>query len=269
MGHVREIWRKRPWIRFQFAIAIATILFLSGQASAQELQGRDLLGRRTPQLPPQGAWGEIIHATSRWLVVQNYSGQQFPIAVEDVSEFLIRWPTTLDAIRPEALVEAFGPDMGSNTLRTDHIDVFEGADRSMVAPTYNSVLPNNRIVTAVDPGFNRYMGGWDYAGQNLLYGWAFPVSPGITGIPSRLHVVGNLANIDPIRIVAPGNIGATILPDASNRVTVAQVTRGSTNYARKGDVAFMMPTEVTPRGLVVSQLVLHKTIPLRQFNPNR
>ena len=35
------------------------------------------------------------------------------------------------------------------------------------------------------------MNAFDVAGQNLLYGWAYPVAPGLTGIPSRLHVVGN------------------------------------------------------------------------------
>ncbi len=278
MGNVLVNVRTRPRIRAGLlAIALGTLL-LSGtrEATAQRLQlgpgraGAGIgIGRAIPELPPDGAWGEIIHTTPRWLVVQNYAGQQFPIAVEDIGEFLIRWPTSIEDVAPTALVEAMGQDFGSNVLRTNHIDVFEGADRSMVAPTYNSVLPNNRIVTAVDPGFNRFMNAWDYAGQNLLYGWAYPVSPGISGIPSRLHVVGSLVNTEPIRLAGPGNVQATVLPDATNRITVTQVTRGTTNYARKGDVAFLVPVQVTARGLVVSQLVLHKTINLRQFNPNR
>jgi len=274
MDNVRGGWRDRRSVRLGLVLTIAGILFLSDcrTATAQGLMlggGHSSLARGIPDLPPQGAWGEIIHATPRWLILQNYAGQQFPIAVEDISDFLIRWPTTLDAVAPTALVEAIGPDLGSNVLRTSHVDVFEGADRNLVAPTYNSVLPNNRMVTAVDPGFNRLMHAWDYAGQNMLYGWAFPVSPGMTGIPSRLHVVGALVDDDPLRLSAPGNVVATVVPDASNRITVTQVTRGTTNYARKGDVAFILPVQVTPRGLIVSQLVLHKTIPLRQFNPNR
>ena len=49
--------------------------------------------------------------------------------------------------------------------------------------------------------------------------------------------------------------------------TVSQVTRGSMNYARKGDYAFLLPRAINPRGLSVSQLVLYKSIPFRQFNP--
>ena len=266
----KKAWNRRP-TRTGLAVASVGILLLAGVIASVPAQNapRDFLGRRTPELPPQGAWGEVIQASPKWLVVQNYAGQQFPIAVEDISEFLIRWPTSIDAIGPNALVEAFGPELGSNTLRSSHVDFFEGADRLLVAPTYNSVLPDNRTVTAVDPGFNRLMNAWDYAGQNMLYGWAFPVNPGITGLPSRLHVVGNLVNGNPLRIQAPGNIVATVMPDDSERITATQVTRGTTNYARKGDVVFMLPLQVTPRGLVVSQLVLHKTIPLSQFNPNR
>jgi len=267
LGRRRNRQRLRTWLAFA-AAAILLVLGADGNANAQG-QRRDALGRRIPDLPPQGAWGEIIHATPRWLILQNYDGQQFPIAVQDISEFLIRWPTTIDDVGPNALIEAIGPDLGSNMVRPSHIDFFDGADRNLVAPTYNSVLPNNRIVTAVDPGFVRLMNAWDYAGQNMLYGWAFPVSPGMTGIPSRLHVVGVLADNNPVRIAGPGNVVATVVPDESNRITVTQVTRGSTSYARKGDVAFIMPVQVTPRGLVVSQLILHKTIPLRLFNPNR
>src|SRR6516162_9994910 len=40
--------------------------------------------RGLPQLPPQGAWGEVINATPRWIVIQNHSGQQFPIALDDI-----------------------------------------------------------------------------------------------------------------------------------------------------------------------------------------
>ena len=148
--------------------------------------------RGLPQLPPQGAWGEVINVTSRWIVVQNHSGQQFPIAIDDIQEFLIRWPTSIDSLTGQSLVEAVGQTPGSNVVRTGHIDVFEGADRTLVAPTNNSVLPSNMVVTTLDPGFNRFMNPWDYAGQNMLYGWAYPVPANMSGIPSRQHVVGNV-----------------------------------------------------------------------------
>jgi hypothetical protein len=223
--------------------------------------------RGLPQLPPQGAWGEVINVTSRWIVIQNHSGQQYPIALDDIGEFLCRWPSNVDRLGGQSVVEAVGRDLGSNVVEVTHVDVFEGADRSLVTPTYNSMLPSNAPVTTVDPAFNRFMNAWDYAGQNMLYGWAYPVAPGITEIPVRLHVVGTVLQRSPLELSVPGNNFATVVAGENVQFSVSQVTRGSITYARKGDYVFLLPTEVSPRGLVLSQLVLYKTMPFRQFNP--
>ena len=260
-------------------VALLSSCPLSGQvAMAQngDIAFQAVVGQHLglPQLPPQGAWGEVINVTARWIVVQNHSGQQFPIAIDDIQEFLIRWPTSMNDLNPngQSLVEAVGQDAGSNVVRVNHVDVFNGSNRTLVAPTYNSILPNNMVVTTLDPGFNRFMNPWDYAGQNMLYGWAYPVPANMSGIPSRLHVVGNAVGREPqsqmIRISLPGNNMATIVPDDTGQMTMSEVTRGSLNDARKGDFAFMLPLQIAPRGLILSQLVLYKQIPLAQFNPH-
>jgi hypothetical protein len=220
-----------------------------------------------PHLPPQGAWGEVINVTSRWIVIQNHTGQQYPIALDDIQEFLVRWPISLDVLTNASVVEAVGQDLGNNVLQTEHIDVFEGGDRTLVQPTYNSLLPNNALVTTIDPGFNRLMSPWDYGGQNLLYGWAYPVSAGINGIPSRLHVVGNAINRTPLQLGIPGNNIATVIPYPGEGLSITQVTRGNIAHVRKGDYAFMTPAQIGQRGLILSQFVLYKSIPFRQFNP--
>jgi len=236
------------------------------QAAVEEaLNGRP---RGLPPAPPEGAWGEVINVTDRWIVLQNHAGQQFPIALDDVQEFLIRWPGRADLISPEALVEAVGFSPGSNIIRTDHVDYFEGADRTLVAPTYAEILPNNMAVTTIDPGFNRYMNAWDYGGQNLLYGWAYPIPAGLQGNPARLHVVGSLLFPQPMQLAIPGNNVATVLPENAGGMTVTQITRGDARYVRKGDFAFLMPIEARLRGLRVAQLVVYKPMPLRQFNPD-
>ena len=248
-----------------------------GEATAQiQIQNRDpafdaVVGhpRGLPQLPPQGAWGEVINVTPRWLVIQNHVGQQFPVSIDDIQEFLIRWPTSADTLNQQSVVEAIGQDVGSNTVRTNHVDVFVGPDRSLVAPTYNSVLPNNMVVTTLDPGFNRFMNAFDVAGQSMLYGWAYPVAPGLGGIPARLHVVGSWLANSPLRLAVPGNNMAAVIPDDTGQITMTRVTRGDMKYARKGDYAFMLPMQTLPRGLAVSQLVLYKQMPYEQFNANK
>ena len=74
----------------------------------------------------------MINVTSRWIVIQNHSGQQFPIALDDIGEFLVRWPTSLDVLT-DAAVEAVGHDVGTNVVQTEHVDVFEGRSLSRLA----------------------------------------------------------------------------------------------------------------------------------------
>jgi hypothetical protein len=247
----------------------AVLLGMPSHAQDPQFAFDQVLGqpRGLPQLPPQGAWGEVINVTTRWVVIQNHSGQQYPISVDDMGEFLVRWPSSVDRLAAQTVVEAVGEDLGSNVVQVSHIDTFEGPDRSLVSPTFNSLLPNNVVVTTIDPGFNRLMNAWDYGGQSMLYGWAYPVRPGIEGIPGRLHVVGTVLQRDPLQLNVLGNNIATVVPIPSGSFTVSQVTRGSIAHIRKGDYAFLLPLELTPKGLTVSQFVLYKAIPFRQFNP--
>jgi len=93
-------------------------------------------------------------------------------------------------------------------------------------------------------------------------------TPGTT--TDRLHVVGTVIERSPLRLSIPGNNVATIVPAANVQLTVTQVTRGTLNAARKGDFAFVMPLSISSKGLVVSQLVLYKSVPLgRLNNPGR
>jgi hypothetical protein len=266
--------------RFRGGLSLAFLMvgLVAPRTAGAQAQNRDVAFQAVfpqtggvPQLPPQGAWGEVINVTSRWIVIQNHQGQQFPVAIEDIQEFLIRWPTSFDALTGQSVVEAVGQTPGSNVVHANHIDVFEGSDRSLVAPTYNSMLPNNMVVTTLDPGFNRFMNAWDYAGQNMLYGWAYPVPASMSTAPSRLHVVGHVVDRgdQQVRLGLPGNNFATVVPDASGQMTVTQITRGSSELTRKGDYAFMMPLQVTARGLILSQLVVYKQVSLQQFSRNR
>jgi len=272
-------------VRIAVAAAVAAVVLGLGTVRAQRLAGaRDNPNANAnnplqpavdqgpvdlPPVPPRGAWGEVIMANAKWMVIQNHEGQQFPIASDSVAQFLVRWPTTLDQLTPATVVEAIGQDVGNNSMRTDHVDTFEGSDRSLVQPTFASLLPNNRMVTTIDPGFNRFMNGFDIGAQNLLYGWAYPLDnsgPVANGIPGKLHVVGNAVSVNPfLRISVLGTNFATVLPEEGGGMSITQMTRGDTSYAEKGDLIFLMPTELTPRTVVLSQVVLYKKIPFRGF----
>jgi hypothetical protein len=223
-----------------------------------------------PPPPPQGEFYQVIFANSRWVVVQNRLGQQFPVAAEFIGQFLVRWQADAGDISPNVLVEAIGPEIIGMTMRTNHIDLFMGSDQVLVKPGYVSVLPINRPVTAIDPTYQRYMSGYDIAAQNTLYAWVYPTYPGDNGIPGQMHVVGNAINVMPLRLGVPGNNFVTVLPPDPGVMTISRVTQGAAQLAKKGDAAFLTPTQVNPvteKSLRIAQAVLYKSIRFEQFVP--
>ena len=226
-----------------------------------------------PPTPPKGAWGEVIMANSKWLVVQNHEGQQFPVAVDSIDRFLIRWPTDLSAITADSVIEAIGTQVTATTMRTDHIDVFEGSNKTLVSPTFLTLTPNKTAQTLVDPMFNRYMNSATIGAYNQQFGWVFPSGMDgdgaveVGGSATRLHVVENAVGNDPLSIAIGGNNAMTILEDESGPMTINEVTRGNTGLAEKGDFIYLVPTDMTPRTVVLSQAVLYKKIPLREYKP--
>ena len=205
-------------------------------------------------------------ANNKWLVVQNHEGQQFPIAMDAVNQFLIRWPTKFQQLGPEYRVEAIGFAAGNNTVRTDHVDVFAGGDRSLVGPTYVQLQPGTRPPTAIDPTFINFIGGLEIGPQNLLYGWSYPITPGLFGLQTRLHVVGDIIpNRDELVVSTIGNnVAAVEAADPAN-FTITQVTRGNSTFADKGDLVYLMPINLTPRSVVLAQVVLYKKMSLAEY----
>ena len=254
---------RRLWLRFLVSgVGCVLVTGLTSRGQERPPAFEQIVGRPrgVPQLSPEGEWVEIINATARWVVIQTQAGQQFPIAASDLGDFLIRWPSSLDALGNQSVVEAMGADRSSNIVETPHVDVFEGGDQALVGPTYyNSLLPTASMI----------INAWDYFGQTALYGQAYPTSPSMLGAPVGLHVVGTVLNRSPLQLTLPGNNIATVVPPAGTELNVTRVTRGAVAYIRKGDYAFLVPKQITPKGLILSEFVLYKTIPFPLFNPLR
>jgi hypothetical protein len=258
MRNSRRLWL----LLLVFGVCGALVPGLTSRGQERPPAFEQIVGRPrgVPQLSPEGEWVEIINATPRWVVIQSQAGQQFPIAASDLGDFLIRWPSSLDALGNLSVVEAMGAARVSNIVETPHVDVFEGGDQSLVAPTYyNSLLPTAAMV----------INAWDYFGQSAMLGQTYPTSLSMLGAPVSLHVVGTVLNRAPLQVSLPGNNIATIVPPAGTELNVTRVTRGAVSYIRKGDYAFLVPRQITPRGLVLSEFVLYKTVPFPLFNPLR
>jgi hypothetical protein len=272
--------RGRGRMGFRFALLVCLVTaatsVLATFARAQNFPGplNNLTAGGTlplPPPPPQGAFYEVIFANAKWMVVQNQQGQQFPVAADYISPpLLIRWPASVGDLSPLVRVEAIGPEVVGMTIQTNHIDLFVGSDQSLVNPGYVSVLPINRPVTAIDPTYQRNMNGFDISAQNTLYSFVFPVNTGDNGIPGQMHVVGDAASLNPLRVAVPGNNFVTVLPPMPGVMTISQVTRGSVAFAAKGDFAFLTPVQgnpVTDKSLRLSQVVLYKKMRRDQYVP--
>ncbi len=97
-----------------------------------------------------------------------------------------------------------------------------------------------------------------------MYGTYFPFAPMEAGIPARIHVVGNILGLDPLRLGAQGNNWVNVLP-APDGLNVTHVTMGQPAYVKKGDLVYFVPDEAGPKSLTMSRFILYKKIPLRAF----
>ena len=203
---------------------------------------------------PQGAWAEVITASSRWLVVQTQEGQQFPIAADRIRQFLVRWPSSVDQLTANSLVEVTGPEGLQNTVIADHIDHYEAGAQNLVSPTVQSFYGNNRTISPFE------------LGQKDTFSIVYFLTPEEYNIPNRVHIVAPPLQKAPLQLAGGGNNFYNVQP-SQNGMTVSQVTMGDMSYPRRGDVVFVSTENLTARSLNVTQLVLYKKIPIRQFQP--
>lgn len=257
--------RRREWSAIVVVSLVAAGPFLAARdgrtqaIDAPPMYGADgafgarlLSGMNKPTVEPRGDWAEVIMANSRWLVVQNAAGQQFPISYDSIRQFVVRWPTRLDLVSPGSLLEVTGVDVGSNQMRANHIDVYEGNARTLVTPTMLRLFGANRVLNPLD------------VEQAQLYGAIFPFSPAETAMPPRIHVVGAILGLDPLRVGVEGNNWVAVLPSPDG-LDMTQVTLGSPTHVKKGDPVYYIPENASTKTLSVSRLILYKKVFFRSF----
>jgi hypothetical protein len=257
--------RPSPGPRFAPALALALAALVAPAAEAQLggiSQGAGFgfgqSGLNQPMFPPSGGWARVLTATDKWLVLVNEEGQQFPVAYDSVnaSGFYMRWPISPASLTPADMVEVTGLNLGTNRVAADHADVYRGASRNLVQPTYQNII-----------GFNRILTPYDVERQNT-YGinWQYLLTPGEEFMPARLHVVGQAVNAAPVQIAVGGNNGVTVV-NGNGVPTMTEVTPGSAAFIQPGDMAYVVPVpqRATSRSLAIAQLVVYKTMPVEAF----
>ncbi len=226
-------------------------------APAQDPAGDPRSGLHQIQIPPQGDWARVITVTAKWLVLQDEQGRQYPVSIDAIGQFAMRWPTSLDRIPADALIEVTGRNLGNQRVQADHLDVYLGPARNLVVPTAQYIIGLGRVVTPFD--FERL----NTFGINLQY----ILQPGEDRIPPRFHVVAPPAQLDPLLLNIGGNNVITVVPGGEG-MTMTQVTAGALSLVRPGDLAFCVANlpQSTARTLVLDQLVIYKPVPIDQLD---
>lgn len=223
--------------------------FGAGDASPSALQASAMLA---PHIPRHG-WAQVLTVTPKWIVLQNVTdGRQYPVPVSAIRLFLIRWPTRLDRVAADSLVEVNGMETPSNGIETPHIDIYQGAAKELVAPMYvtagmEQIAPNLGLQT------------------NLLFNMFQPiqgvgVSPLMVNPHAWVHLVGPIANLAPLRIGTGNNNFVTV--NIGPQTTMTTITIGTPAQLRRGDLAYFLAESAAPKGLVLSQLIVEKSEPM-------
>lgn len=253
----RNYLRRPGWLNVLALVGLALGLGAS-TATAQVLTHdpfRSGIGQ--VQIPAQGEWARVLTVTDRWLVLEDEQGRQFPVNVDAIQLFMMRWPTSLERIGADALIEVTGLNLGSNQVQADHLDVFTGSARNLVVPTVQHIIGLGRVLTPFD--FERM--------NTFGINWQYNLMPGEEQLPRRLHVVAPPVQLVPLQLAAGGNNVVTVVP-AAGGLTMTQVTPGSFGLVRPGDLAYCVANlEVsTARSLALPRLVIYKTVPPDQLD---
>jgi len=199
-------------------------------------------------------WAEVLTVTSKWVVLQNDRGQQFPVSFDAIQLFIARSPLRISRIPAGALVEATGPDTGNSALLTNHVDVYSGGARDMVTPTFLYLNGNGFVSRQIDFTFNPGVYG------DLYPGIGSPIQGNVLSGPIQIHVVGPPTALAPLRLNTPGNSAIGILPATPGGITATQITPGTSSILKPGDVVYFVSTGIGVKSLVLSQLIVYKQV---------
>jgi len=249
-----NISRRAPWVTLA---VLAWVLIAPAAAPAQGVTnfgfGFDQGALSPPQFEPEGMWARVVSVTPKWIVLQNDTGQQFPVSVTAINGFFLRWPTNPALFAPDAWAEVTGLDATSGRVIASHVDVYEGAARRLVTPVSRRLIGYNRVMLPISPY------------RISTYG-QLSLLPGEELIPPRRHVVGPILNRDPLVIATSGNDAVTVFP-GNNGLTLTRVTLGSASLIQVGDLVWTVPADANPKTLALDRLVVYKSVPYDQFVP--
>jgi hypothetical protein len=223
-----------------------------GEVFAPSAGGRPPLAGRAPIID-QG-WAEVLTVTSKWVVIQNADGQQFPIAFDSIDLFIARSPVQISSIPQDSLVEATGLDAGEGAVRTEHVDVYVGGARSMVTPTFLYLNGRGQLLRQIDFTYNPGVYG-------DIFGVEAPIQGNVLAGAVQIHIVGPPISRIPLRLNTPGNSGIGIFPSTPAGLSATAITPGTSSILKPGDPVYYVATGLGVKSVKLSQLIVYKDSP--------
>lgn len=199
-------------------------------------------------------WAEVLTVTSKWLVIQNAEGQQFPISFDSIQTFIARSPLAIGRIPENSLVEATGIDTGENALQTNHVDVYVGGARSLVSPTFLYVNGRGELIRQIDFTYNPGVYG-------DIFGVPAPIQSNVLSGAIQIHAVGAPTSCFPLRLNTPGNSAVGVLPNTPAGLSATQITPGTASMLKPGDPVYFVATALGAKTVSLSQLIVYKQVP--------
>lgn len=234
--------------KFKLAFALAMIVSFAGIFS------NAAIAQQSPSFGLEGAgWAEVLSVSPRWVVLQSAEGRQYPVSTGAMGRFIVRWPILPSMISSTALVEAEGQSPSVNVVLTSAVEVYEGAARGMVSPTY---------ITPTDAGILRqYDATYTFGFDSLNQFWSmYPSQPAVAmqNVPLLTYIVAPVVNLFPLMLSSPSNQAIQIAPANGQAFRLTRIVMGTLDQLEPGDLVYASPNFANPKGMGLSGIIVYK-----------
>ena len=198
-------------------------------------------------------WAEVLSVSPKWVVLQAADGRQYPVSAAALGRFIVRWPILPSMVSATALVEAEGGSPSVNVVMTSNVEVYEGAARSLVTPTY---------ITPTDAGIMRqYDATYTFGFDSMNQFWSmYPSQPSVNmqNVPLLTYIVAPVVNIFPLMLSSPSNQAIRVAPANGQAYRMTRIVVGTLDQLQPGDLVYAVPNSATPKGMGLSVMIVYK-----------
>jgi hypothetical protein len=175
------------------------------------------------------------------------------VTANALGRFIVRWPILPSMVSPTALVEVEGMSPSANIVLTNNVEVYEGAARSFVTPTF---------MTPTDAGILRqYDATYTFGFDSMNQFWSmYPSQPAVAmqNVPLATYIVAPVVNIMPLMLGTPSNQMMRVGPANGRTFDMTRNVVGTIDQLRTGDLVYAVPSAANPKAMGLSVLIVYK-----------